>query len=48
MNKLKIKQTDLLKRTDDPNQRGSAIVIAVFILVLLSAFVALALSRTAT
>lgn len=48
MGKLEIKRTDLAKITDDPNQRGSAIVIAVFILVLLSAFVALALSRTAT
>ncbi len=48
MGKLEIRRTDLLKITDDPNQRGSAIIIAVFILVLLSAFVALALSRTAT
>ncbi len=48
MDKLDLKQKDLIKRTADPNQRGSAIVIAVFILVLLSAFVALALSRTAS
>ena len=48
MGKLEVKQADLSEITDDPSQRGSAIVIAVFILVLLSAFVALALSRTAT
>lgn len=33
---------------EDPNQRGSAIVIAVFILVLISVFVAAALSRNAS
>ena len=34
--------------TEDENQKGSAIVIALFVLVLLSAFVALAMSRTAS
>ena len=48
MDESEIKRADLSNITDDSNQRGSAIVIAVFILVLLSAFVALALSRTAT
>ena len=48
MNKLNIKQNGLLNGENDPRQNGSALIIALFILVLLSAFVALALSRTAS
>ena len=48
MNTLKIEQENSNDKTAAPNERGSAIVIAVFVLVLLSAFVALALSRTAS
>lgn len=46
--KLKIKQKSSLKFGDDPQQNGSAIVIALFVLALISVFVALALSRTAS
>lgn len=45
---LEINQENLKRIKDDSGQRGSAIVIAVFVLVLLGAFVALALTRTAT
>ena len=48
MNTLEIEQKNSNGKTAAPNERGSAIVIAVFVLVLLSAFVALALSRTAS
>ena len=48
MSNLEINQEDLSNGTNDPHQRGSAIVIALLILVLLSVFVALALSRTAS
>ena len=48
MNKLANSKVNLLKKLADPNQRGSAIVIALLILTLLSAFVALALTRTAS
>lgn len=37
-----------LKRRGDRGQRGSALVIAVFVLILISVFVAMALSRTST
>lgn len=47
-NRLKIKQKSSLKFGDDPQQNGSAIVIALFVLALISVFVALALSRTAS
>ena len=45
MNDTDMKQ-DSINKTGDGSERGSAIVIAVFVLVLLSVFVALALSRT--
>lgn len=48
MKNLEIKQKKSLNKKDDLDQSGSAIVIAVFILVLLSAFVALALTRTSS
>lgn len=48
MNRLKSKQKSYLKVGNDPRQNGSALVIALFILVLLSVFVALALSRTSS
>ncbi len=47
MDRLKTRQKSSLKFGDDPQQNGSAIVIALFILALISIFVALALSRTA-
>lgn len=46
MNSLKIKQKNSLNIAGDPTQRGSAIVIALFVLALISVFVAFALSRT--
>lgn len=43
-----IKQNDLLNIKNDTHQSGSAIVIALFVLALISVFVALALSRSAS
>lgn len=44
----KINQNNVLSRKNDPNQKGTAIVIALFVLILLSAFVALAMTRSST
>ena len=48
VNRFIIKQKSSLKFGIDPQQKGSAIVIALFVLALISVFVALALSRTAS
>ena len=48
MNTSDFTQEDFKKITDDAGQRGSALVIAVMILALISVFVALALTRSAT
>ncbi len=45
MKKIEIEQNGCLSNADDTNQKGSAIVIALFVLALISVFVALALSR---
>ena len=47
MKNLKFKQNGILTIADDASQRGSAIVISLFVLALISVFVALALSRSA-
>ena len=47
MNTLETAQNDSLNNANAINQRGSALVIAVFVLALISIFVALALTRTA-
>lgn len=46
MNKPEIEQNQSLGIVNDPNQRGTAIVIALFVLAMLTVFVALAISRT--
>ncbi len=46
MSKPEMKPKDISNTIADPQQRGSAIVIALFVLILISVFVALALSRT--
>ena len=46
MKKIAIDQTDSHSFTDASNQKGSAIVISLFVLALISVFVALALSRS--
>lgn len=48
MRKKEIMHKEHVSMTDDPKQRGSAIVIALFVLALISVFVALAMTRTAT
>lgn len=48
MNTSEIKNDGALSIADDQNQKGTAIVIALFVLALISVFVALALSRTAS
>ena len=47
MRKTEIMKTDLTGSKGNSDQRGSAIVIALFVLALISVFVALAMSRTA-
>ena len=46
MKNIKIGQNHTVRLLDDANQKGSAIVIALFVLALVSVFVALALSRS--
>lgn len=46
MNIPEIERNQSVNISNDPNQRGTAIVIALFVLALLSVFVALAVSRT--
>ena len=48
MDALNMKKSDLSKQNADPKQRGTAIVIALFVLALVGVFVALALTRTAS
>ncbi|HEX3100248.1 MAG TPA: hypothetical protein VHQ01_00575, partial [Pyrinomonadaceae bacterium] len=46
MKNIKIERNHDLRLLDDANQKGSAIVIALFVLALISVFVALAMSRS--
>ena len=46
MKNMKIEQDNAVRLSDDVTQKGSAIVIALFVLALISVFVALALSRS--